>query len=93
MPESFTVGWGTLSLINAAIAQTKNRSAANSLLLSLFLGPIATALVVLLEQYEPTPEANERMKKTEKTPKGVNIVLIALILVVIFVFLGRSYLQ
>lgn len=46
-PEYF-VGWGTLALINAGLAQGKNRSGLPWFLLSLVLGPIATFLIVLL---------------------------------------------
>lgn len=47
----FFVGWGTLALINAGIAQGKNRSGLNWFLLSLLLGPIATfALVALFDK-------------------------------------------
>ena len=45
----YFVGWGTLALINAGLAQAKNRSGLNWFLLSLFLGPLATFLVVLFE--------------------------------------------
>jgi hypothetical protein len=44
----FFVGWGTLSLINAGLAQTKGRSGPAWWLLSLPLGPIATFLIVVL---------------------------------------------
>jgi len=43
------IGWGTLSLINAGLAQSKGRSALAWCLGSLFLGPICTLLIVLLE--------------------------------------------
>lgn len=46
-PE-YVVGWGTLSLINAGLAQGKNRSGLNWFLLSLLLGPIATFILVAL---------------------------------------------
>ncbi|HEY8585510.1 MAG TPA: antitermination protein NusB [Rhodanobacter sp.] len=42
------VGWGTLALINAALAQGKNRSGLLWFLLSLLAGPLATLLLVLL---------------------------------------------
>lgn len=42
------VGWGTLALINAALAQGKNRSGLLWFLLSLLFGPFATLLLVLL---------------------------------------------
>ena len=44
----FFVGWGTLSLINAGLAQAKGRSGFLWFLASLFLGPIATLLIVVL---------------------------------------------
>ncbi len=44
----FFVGWGTLSLINAGLAQSKGRSGFLWWLLSMFLGPIATFLIVVL---------------------------------------------
>lgn len=46
----FFVGWGTLSLINAGLAQAKNRSGVIWWLLSLFLGPLATFLIVVLDR-------------------------------------------
>jgi hypothetical protein len=45
----FFVGWGTLSLINAGLAQGKGRSGLTWWLLSLILGPIATLLIVVLD--------------------------------------------
>jgi type IV secretory pathway VirB2 component (pilin) len=44
----FAVGWGTLSLINAGLAQSKGRSGLLWWLISLLLGPIATLLIVIL---------------------------------------------
>ena len=51
-PE-FAAGWGTLALINAGIAQGKNRSGLNWFLLSLLLGPFATFCLVAF--FEPLP--------------------------------------
>jgi hypothetical protein len=51
----YAVGWGTLSLINAGLAQTKNRSAFAWWFFSLLLGPIATFLIVVLD----APEAKD----------------------------------
>ena len=51
-PEFF-VGWGTLSLINAGLAQAKGRSGLAWWLGSLFIGPIATLLIVVLPPHHP----------------------------------------
>jgi len=45
---SYSVGWLTLSLINAGLAQGKGRSGLGWWLLSLLIGPIATLLIVIL---------------------------------------------
>ena len=47
MNNEFYVGWGTLALINAGLAQGKNRTGLNWFLLSLLLGPFATLFLVL----------------------------------------------
>jgi hypothetical protein len=41
-------GWGTLALINAGLAQGKNRNGLLWFLLSLVLGPVATLVLVLM---------------------------------------------
>jgi hypothetical protein len=46
--SSFYVGWGTLSLINAGLAQAKGRDGGLWWLASLLLGPAATLLIVAL---------------------------------------------
>lgn len=50
----YAVGWGTLALINAGIAQGKNRSGLIWFLLSLPLGPIATFLLVAVFEKVPS---------------------------------------
>ena len=45
----YAVGWLTLSLINAGLAENKGRSKAGWWVASLFVGPIATLLIVLLD--------------------------------------------
>ena len=42
----YYIGWGTLAMINAGLAQSKNHSGFLWFLLSLVLGPIATFLLV-----------------------------------------------
>jgi hypothetical protein len=44
----YVVGWGTLALINAGLAQAKGRSGGAWFLASLLIGPLATFLVVVL---------------------------------------------
>ncbi|WP_203333986.1 hypothetical protein [Planococcus beigongshangi] len=53
MGNEYYVGWGTLALINAGIAQGKNRSGINWFLLSLLMGPIATLALVVFETLPP----------------------------------------
>lgn len=44
--EEYAIGWGTLALINAGLAQGKDRSGLTWFLISLLLGPLATFLIV-----------------------------------------------
>jgi hypothetical protein len=46
----YTIGWFTLALINAGLAQAKNRSGLTWWLISLLLGPLATFLIVVLDR-------------------------------------------
>lgn len=49
------VGWGTLALINAGLAQGKRRNGALWFAISLPLGPLATLILVLM------PSARSKM--------------------------------
>jgi hypothetical protein len=51
----YAVGWFTLSLINAGLAESKGRSRIGWWFASLFIGPIATLLIVTLNSL---PRAN-----------------------------------
>jgi hypothetical protein len=51
--SEYAVGWFTLALINAGLAQAKGRSGLAWWAGSLFLGPIATLLLVVLEPHKP----------------------------------------
>jgi hypothetical protein len=53
--RSYAVGWGTLALINAGLAQSKGRSRLAWFLGSLLIGPIATFLIVVTDEPAPTP--------------------------------------
>lgn len=46
--KQFVVGWGTLMLINAVLAQGKNRSGLVRFFISLFLGPVTTLILALV---------------------------------------------
>lgn len=50
MNNEYFVGWGTLALINAALAQGKNRTGLHWFLLSLVLGPVATLILVFTDK-------------------------------------------
>ncbi len=47
----YAIGWGTLALINAGLAQGKGRSGLGWFLGSLFFGPICTFLIVVLDPH------------------------------------------
>jgi hypothetical protein len=48
--------WASLTLVNAGLAQCKGRSGWNWWVLSLFLGPVATFLIVVWEPVaKPSP--------------------------------------
>jgi hypothetical protein len=46
--SEYGVGWITLTFINAGLAQSKGRGGLTWWLVSLFLGPLATALIVVV---------------------------------------------
>ena len=52
---NFYAGWGTLMLINANLAHVKGRSRSNWLLASLFLGPIATFILMFKDPVVKAP--------------------------------------
>ena len=55
--RSYAVGWGTLALINAGLAQAKGRSRMLWFLVSLLFGPIATFVVVVTDDSKPSTSA------------------------------------
>jgi hypothetical protein len=57
MSREYFVGWGTLALINAGLAQGKGRSGLGWFLASLLLGPVATLCIVLLDPVRPPAPA------------------------------------
>jgi len=51
--REYFVGWGTLALINAGLAQGKRRSGLAWFFVSLLLGPIATFIIVVTDPPAP----------------------------------------
>lgn len=51
--REYFVGWFTLALINAGLAQSKGRSGLLWWVASLFLGPLATLLIVVIDRVGP----------------------------------------
>lgn len=53
--RNYAVGWGTLAMINAGLAQSKGRSRLAWFLVSLLLGPVATLVIVITDEPKPKP--------------------------------------
>jgi hypothetical protein len=51
----YAVGWFTLALLNAGLAQSKKRSGLGWFFGSLLIGPIATFLIVVMDPPERPP--------------------------------------
>ena len=56
--QPYVLGWGSLSLINAGLAQSKNRSGLAWFLASLLLGPLATLFLVAFCDKLPEEDEN-----------------------------------
>ena len=59
LQTNFVAGWGTLSLVNAGLAQSKQRSGLLWWVFSLLLGPVATFLIVVLPKVEEKPSLSQ----------------------------------
>jgi hypothetical protein len=82
MQEGYAVGWFTLSLINAGLAQAKGRSGLAWWLLSIVLGPIATLIIVI---FPPVTEGgSEDSVAVTRMAVVVGIVLLLLIAGLLF---------
>ena len=80
----YVVGWGTLALINAGLAQGKGRSGLTWCLISLLLGPVATLAIVALDKVDLP------LVQRPPIPPAVQLVAGGLILVAIaLAFFGR----
>jgi archaellum biogenesis protein FlaJ (TadC family) len=58
-------GWFALALVNAGLAEQKNRSRLNWFLVSIFLGPIATLLIVV---WKPAP-----VRPDDEAPQPISL--------------------
>ena len=86
---SFSAAWFSLSLINAGLAQSKQRSGLNWWLVSLLLGPLATLLIVAWPpgsgRTEPGPGT---MDRTQAVIIGAGILLFAFLVIGLVNFAG-----
>jgi hypothetical protein len=77
-----SAAWFTLSLVNAGLAQAKNRSGLNWWLVSLFLGPLATLLIVAWPRGDVPAtgegDAAARMTRTQAVVIAAVLVLVAI---------------
>jgi hypothetical protein len=78
---SFSAAWFTLSLVNAGLAQSKRRSGLNWWFASLFIGPLATLLIVAWPPGDQVmPAAAGAMSRNQAIVAGLGIILIALVI-------------
>ncbi len=54
--KEWYAGWGTLALVNAGLAQGKHRSGLAWFLISLVLGPMATLILLWLDDLRDREE-------------------------------------
>ena len=85
--SGYAVGWGTLALINAGLAQSKGRRGLFWFGVSLLLGPFATLLIVLLPR--PTgPGAS--VSRAEWVIALVALALLAAVVLIWFLAMPRN---
>jgi hypothetical protein len=87
---SFSAAWFTLSLINAGLAQSKQRSGLAWWLVSLLIGPLATLLIVAWPPGGPGTEPRQgTMDRTQAVWLGAGIIVVALIVTGLFALSSR----
>jgi len=82
--SGYIVGWGTLALINAALAQGKGRSGMSWFLASLALGPVATLAIVAISKVD--------LPLVKREPPAVWVQLVSaclVLLAIVLAVLGR----
>lgn len=63
MKNEVIVGWWTLAMIVAGIAQGKNRSGLNWFILTLIFGPLALIYLLLCDKLKEQPNEQTDKKK------------------------------
>ncbi|WP_380168747.1 hypothetical protein [Jannaschia sp. R86511] len=74
--QGYAIGWGTLALLNAGLAQTKGHSGLGWFLGSLLLGPVATFLLVVMESprgAQERLEAYRAWQRDQARPDGQDV--------------------
>jgi hypothetical protein len=66
--HGYAVGWGTLSLVNAGLAQAKGRSGFGWWVLSMLIGPLATLLIVVLPMHHGIRVKPEKLRRPSSLP-------------------------
>ena len=86
-------GWFVLALVNAGLAEQKNRSRWNWFVISLFLGPVATFLIVVWEPVtEPPLELRNPFERADD--RYLTLAFLALVLTagaVLFAVVGQTW--
>lgn len=88
-------GWFALALVNAGLAEQKNRSRLVWFLSSLVLGPIATALIVIMARLTDEPAATLH-PFTDRADRYFSLAGVTSILtlgVIFLTFLGTTWYQ
>jgi len=79
MANGYVVGWGTLALINAGLAQGKGRGGLDWFLISLVLGPLATLAIVAMDKVDAPVVPRAPLAPWVKVVAGV-LILTAFVL-------------
>ena len=74
--KEYVVGWGTLALINAGLAQGKGRSGSNWFVVSLLLGPLATLAIVMLDKVSVPAPKREPLAPWVQVTIGVALLVV-----------------
>jgi hypothetical protein len=85
---SASLFWFTLSLVNAGLAQAKHRSGFLWWLASIFVGPLATLMIVVLPRGHTIP-ADEQPLTTTQLALLVGLIVLGFVLIGLLLFANR----